>query len=463
MNSNHPKIGSVHPSMVRSSLLVGMILLACISSFSAYFIVSRRIAANAGTASSEAALEYGADGSSAESLVGLPVDDTVELTPWDGAGRVTVLVMGLDYRDWSQGDGPARTDSMMLLTMDPLTNSAGILSIPRDLWVTIPGFENGRINTAYFLGESYQVPGGGPALAARTVEQLLGIPIHYYAQVDFSSFVRFVDEIGGVKIDIPDPIKVDIIGRPHPITLKAGVQTLYGEYALAYARARNSQGGDFDRSQRQQQVVLAIRDQVLSHNLVPLLVTKGPALYQELSSGMRTNLGLDEMIKLAVFAQQIPRENIARAAISTQHVLLGESPDKQKILIPLPEKIRLVRDELFGTTGALGPLTPGSALERMQAEAAALSLQNGSLTTGLAALTGDLLAAQGAHVAETINADTQYAQTVLIDYTGNPHTIQYLAEFLQVQQNQILMEYDPTSTVDVVVKLGIDWGTTQQP
>ena len=75
--------------------------------------------------------------------------------PWDGASRVTLLVMGLDYRDWLAGEGPPRTDSMILLTLDPLNRTAGMLSIPRDLWVTIPGgFDNNRINTAYSLGEA---------------------------------------------------------------------------------------------------------------------------------------------------------------------------------------------------------------------------------------------------------------------------------------------------------------------
>ena len=98
--------------------------------------------------------------------------------PWDGANRVTILVMGLDYRDW-EGEGPSRTDTMMLLTMDPVSRTAGILSIPRDLWVNIPGFDYGKINTAYFLGELYNLEGGGPGLAIKTVEELLGVDINY--------------------------------------------------------------------------------------------------------------------------------------------------------------------------------------------------------------------------------------------------------------------------------------------
>jgi hypothetical protein len=85
--------------------------------------------------------------------------------PWDGESRVTILVMGLDYADWENTDriGPPRSDTMILLTVDPVSRTAGMLFIPRDLWVTMPGIEGRhKINTAYRFGELYQMPGGGP-------------------------------------------------------------------------------------------------------------------------------------------------------------------------------------------------------------------------------------------------------------------------------------------------------------
>ena len=134
------------------------------------------------------------------------------LVPWDGVGRVTILLLGLDHRDWEAGNEYSRSDTMILLTLDPLTRTAGILSVPRDLWVAIPGFKHGKINTAYYLGDAYNLPGGGPGLAVKTVEQFLGVPINYYAQIDFGAFVRFIDEIGGVKIDVPEAITIDLLG-----------------------------------------------------------------------------------------------------------------------------------------------------------------------------------------------------------------------------------------------------------
>ena len=271
--------------------------------------------------------------------------------PWDGASRVNVLVMGLDYNDWRAGEGPPRTDTMILFTIDPVKKTAGMLSIPRDLWVSVPGYGYYKINQAYQLGEINKLPGGGPELSMKTVEHLLGVPIQYYAQIDFEAFVRFIDEIGGVKIDIPKKIKIDLMDDAKgEFRLEAGVQTLPGEYALAYARSRHTKGGDFDRAQRQQQVIIGIRDRILQFDLLPTLITKAPVIYEELSSGINSNLTFDEAFQLAWLASQIPVEEIRRGIIGTQQVNFGKSPDGLDVLKPLPDQIRLLRDDIFGIT-----------------------------------------------------------------------------------------------------------------
>lgn len=380
--------------------------------------------------------------------------------PWDGASRVTILVMGLDYRDWAAGEGAPRTDTMMLLTIDPLARTGGMLSVPRDMWVNIPGFEYGRINTAYSLGEAYKVPGGGPGLAMESVEELLGVPIDYYAQVDFGAFVRFIDEIDGVKIDIKERITVDPLGDNNTKTLKPGVQTLPGEIALAYARARKTEGGDFDRAQRQQQVTMAIRNRILDFNMLPTLIARAPVLYQELSAGINTNLSLEQAIQLAWLAVQIPEENIKRGVIGPpEQVLLVKSPEGDDVLKPIADKIRLLRDEIFFDTGIASPTANMSAQELVTAENAKVTVLNGSSTAGLAALTTEFLQSQGVTVAETGNGDQLYTSTSVYDYTGKPYTVKFLVEAMNINENRIFSRYDPSSQVDVVIILGTDWAT----
>jgi len=386
------------------------------------------------------------------------------LTPWDGAGRVTILILGLDYRDWASREKYSRSDTMILLTLDPLTKTAGMLSIPRDMWVAIPGFDHGKINTAYFLGEAYKYPGGGPALAVKTVEQFLGVPINYYAQIDFGAFVRFIDELGGVKIDVPEKITIDLIGDGAETkkTLKPGVQVLPGEWALAYARNRSTGGGDFDRADRQQQVIMAMRNQILSFNMLPTLITKAPILYKELSSGINTNMSLDEVLKLALLAKDVQSENINRAVIGEEYILFARSPDNLSILIPLPDKIHIVRDQLFTSTGGLGPETPGDDRERMKAEGAKLAIFNSSSSYDLGPRTAEYFRQMGVNVTQVDSSTELQPVTKIIDHTGNPYLIKYLVDLMGISEKRIYSEFDPFNPVDVEVHLGNDWASDSQ-
>ncbi len=381
--------------------------------------------------------------------------------PWDGASRVNMLVMGLDYGDWAEDrEGPSRTDTMIVLTVDPLALTAGMINIPRDLWVTIPGFENGRINTAYYLGEAYRLEGGGPGLAIKTVEQLLGVKIHYYAQIDFAAFEKFIDAIGGVLIDVPYEISIDPIGNNNTIILQPGQHRLYGPEALAYARARHTEGGDFDRAQRTQQVIMEVRRRVTKPSFFPVLLGQANQLYTELSSGIHTNMTLDEAIQFAWLVQQIPVESIRQGTIAPpEQVLLTKSPDgSQEILKPVPDKIRLLRDEIFGTGDNLSPIAEtGEAVDLAKSEGAQVMVLNGTYVEGIATRTQAYLVSQGLANISTGNAGEQTASTKIIDHTGNPYTLRYLVELMNISENYIYLRYDPNSQVDVEVILGTDW------
>jgi LCP family protein required for cell wall assembly len=382
----------------------------------------------------------------------------VALTPWDGAGRVTVLIMGLDARDWETGQGPPRTDTMMLLTLDPLTKSAGMVSIPRDMWVQIPGFQHGKINTAYFLGEAYKLPGGGPGLAVKTVEQFLGVPINFYAQIDFDAFVKFIDEIGGVKVDVPQKIKVDPLGDNNTRTLRPGLQVLPGNLALAYARNRYTEGGDFDRANRQQQVALAIRDRVLSAQMLPTLISRAPALYKDLSAGIHTNMSLDQAIKLAALAQQVAPDKIQKGVFGKGYVVFGFSPDKLSILIPIPDKIHELRDQIFAGSAGLGPQAPGDLAAQMKSENARLLVQNGSTSGNGANTVAENLRKAGVNVSGTGAAARQYSLSIIIDHTGNPYVIQYLMKTYKITADRLYSKFDPSAAADVELIVGSDLG-----
>lgn len=387
--------------------------------------------------------------------------------PWDGVSRVTILVVGLDARDWDTIEGkagePSRSDSMWLLTVDPLSKTAGMLSIPRDLWVEIPdGFGYNKINQAYFFGDASTYPGGGPALAVKTVEGFLGVPINYYAQIDFNAFVKFIDDIKGVKINIPEAITLKAIGSQIKVELQPGNVTLPGDLALAYARNRHDPFGnvfdDFARSQRQQQVIMAIRQRVLDFNMLPALIANSPKIYTDLSSGLRTNLSLQQIIKLALLAKDIPKENIRQASIDSTMVIPCNVPEcPYDLLKPIMDKIRIARDLIFTTGGPLSPAAVSSdPAELMKTENARISVSNGTLTPGLAARTSTYFKSLGLNVVEETNAE-QTLYSTLIDYSGKPYTLQYLAKMMGISTNRIYNRYDPNAKTDIAVILGNDW------
>ncbi|GAP13423.1 transcriptional attenuator, LytR family [Longilinea arvoryzae] len=377
--------------------------------------------------------------------------------PWDGNSRVTILLMGLDFRDWESGEVP-RTDTMMLLTVDPLSRTAGMLSIPRDMWVNIPGYDYSKINNAYRFGELDKVPGGGPGLAMQTVEEFLGVPIQYYVQVDFDAFVKIIDEVGGVKVDVPQEITLEAVGSLEEVTLQPGRVTLPGNLALSYARIREGAGDDFGRAARQQQVIMGVRDRILDFNQLPTLIAKAPAIYNELSSGIHTNLTLDQIIQLAWLMPQIDKQNIKSAVIGTDAVEFGKSPDGLDILRPIPDKVRLVRDEVFTTGGPVGPAAVAEdPVELMKAEAATVSLQNGTATAGLASKTTELLKPDGLNIVEETNADGIYDVTTIFVYGAKPYTVRYLIQKMGLENARVVNRYDPSVGYDIAVALGNDW------
>lgn len=278
------------------------------------------------------------------------LENSLEIQPWDGEEAFTVLVMGLDNRP---GDtrGTCRTDTMMVIRLDPVNDRIGILSIPRDTYVEVPGYSGlHRVNTACVLG-NLQLNGSGPLLAMQTVQYNFGIRINDYIMVDFNTFISIIDRIGGIDVNntkvINDRTYPSMNYGYDPFYLDIGEYHLDGANALKYARSRHN-SDDIDRGRRQQEVVLAVRDRILSRNMLDDLITQAPALWNDLQGGMETGLALDQIIQLVLFAKNIPPENIHNAVVGWDYLTGYKTEGGAQVVIPDRWRIGSLLLEVFG-------------------------------------------------------------------------------------------------------------------
>jgi LCP family protein required for cell wall assembly len=405
----------------------------------------------------------------AVATAGAPVIQTsgAESKPWDGKSRVNILLLGLDYsteratRDMTQ----KLTDTMILVTIDPISQTIGAMSIRRDLWVNIPeGFGYDKINTAYAKGEANNLPGGGPGLAVETVENFLGVDINYYAEVNLDTFVKLIDEIQGVKITLNSRMLADWNGSGDRFWIEAGTYTMPGQYALAYARCRKDCGddtGDVGRGGRQMEVVKAIRDRILDFNMLPTLISHAPALYNEISSGVKTNMSLDQAIQLMSLMVKIPRDNMTTYNIDytmAEPQTISFNGYAYDVLVPYPEKIRVLRDQMFGAGAATAPIALGTndPLAISVDENARIQVLNGTMTGDLADKTADFLRSKGLNVVSTGNADYTTYTNIMITGAA-PYTASYLQNLMSISNNLIVYHVDSNAGADIIITLGDDW------
>ena len=282
----------------------------------------------------------------------LRLDDgsVIEMAPWDGQTRYTIIVAGLDRRE-DQSNEPVRTDSLMLVSIDPATKSIGLLSIPRDLWVEIPGQEErDRINRAYFLGE-VRGTGGGPRLLQQTVSWNLGMRVHNYVLVDFKVLVDLVDLLGGIEVSIDYTINDERYPDQNygydPFYLEPGTHILDGEDALRFARTRHG-NNDVLRAGRQQQVISGIRERVMSLNFLQL-IAQVPALLGSLSENLQTGLDIQQIVQLAFFAREVEADKIRMRVMNFEYLQEYTTEEyQQQVLIPVVERLPVLLRETFG-------------------------------------------------------------------------------------------------------------------
>lgn len=348
------------------------------------------------------------------------------------SGYLHILLLGSDRRE---GDGAWRTDTMIVVSIDAERNIVRLLSIPRDLWVNIPGHGYDRINTADLWGE-VQEPGSGPEVVKQVVYDNLGIPIHYYVRVDFKGFMEIIDAVGGVEVNVECPLT--------DIGMEPGVRWMDGEDALLYARSRITTS-DFDRSRRQRQLLMALWQQRLNRSLIP----KIPALWDAMSGSIQTDLPLDRVVALAYMGLNLNPNQIFSQSIGPWQVESWLTPEGAEVLLPLPDKIQELLD------GFYGPID----FEFLEAlNQTTIRIQNGSWR----AVAGDQAAAAlvwlGVQIVDTGPADSQdYAQTRVIVYDASPAVAETVAQALDLMPDAIEHQPDPSSAVDILIIVGADY------
>jgi len=271
------------------------------------------------------------------------------LSPLHEGGRVNVLLLGIDRRN---GTGWAyRTDTIMVVTMDPDSRAAGMLSIPRDLQIAIPGHGEDRINTANVYGSQQNDPDGGPDLLKATIAANFGIPIDGYFMVDFLTFEKIVDALGGIDVNVPRPLHDTRYPDPKPgdpyafrtVHFDPGWQHMTGKRALVYARSRMSTT-DFDRAERQQLILLAIRKKALSLSAIP----RWPLLAETVLEGVKTDMDLADLFALALLAVQIDTSNLKQVGLEHPLVVSHQRADGAAVQLPNWDLINPVIEDLFG-------------------------------------------------------------------------------------------------------------------
>ena len=373
--------------------------------------------------------------------------------------RINILLMGLDRQIGVPDGTAARTDSVMILTIDPFSKTAGVFNIPRDLLVEIPDGAGGqvtdRINVVWEMGEFVydDYPGGGPGLIKDTIQDNFGIPIDDYVILDFADFIGLVDELGGVEIDVPeyeaDFSYSDCVGCPgYAVEFLPGPEQMDGKRALAYARVRKS-SNDFKRIERQQLVIRAAAEKALSLDLfVP--PTKALDIYKKFKDAVETDISDLRIPGLATLAQQVGFENIRMVSIASATYPCG-SGCTGAVLLADWDKVEELKAEVF-------------ADGKIQAEGAVVELQNGTGQSGLAEEVASFLRKQGISDEDLVLTDAANvrSRTLIVDLGGKEYTAKKLAEWLELSGDRIVEAPDPAaadfagSTGDIVVVLGRD-------
>ncbi|MDP9236201.1 MAG: LCP family protein [Chloroflexota bacterium] len=346
--------------------------------------------------------------------------------------RINILVMGLDRRP-REGDTPTRTDSLFVVTVDPKTKSTGILGIPRDFQIEIPGQNGGtyqdRINTVYVAGELGKYPNGGVGLMKEVLNNDLGIKIDKYVIIDFKGFESVIDDLGGIDVDVPDEVydpyysETELPGDYLPQHFYPGKQHMDGQTALAYSRIRFS-SDDLDRIQRQQRVIFAAIDKANSINVLK----RADSLWSKYKSAVHTDISDFQIPGYALLAADV-KDNIHAVSLGPA-MYPYTTPQGAEVLLGNKDKIKQIVDSVFSEKANIADAVVTPEPVRVQ-------VQNGTGTEGLASRVVAYIAGKGYSTNDLSAANVfdgaSHDQSLILDVGGTHRNNAYLiADWLKI-------------------------------
>lgn len=367
----------------------------------------------------------------------------------NGQETVNFLLIGSDRRP----GGSFRTDTMVIAILRPNDGQVSLISIPRDLWVSIPGWENQRINTAYQHGISVDYPGGGPGLLKDTILYNLGIRIDHTAMVEFDGFRQIVDTLGGVDVPVScaytDWRLIDPSYDPENennwalYTTGPGLIHMDGDLALWYARSRQK-SNDFDRGRRQQEVLRALFTQALQAGTLKRL----PELYSDLNNTVETDLNLVDLLQLSLYAPKMTNADIRSYYIRPPLVTSWITEGGAAVLLPNEEPLQQMLTEALS-----------ASTKTVERQKAIIDVMNGTSITGYETLAATRLNYAG-YETHIIPSDRQdYAYSVLIDKTVTQDRAQSdpILDVMGLLPGGVISGPDPNSSAQYLLILGYDY------
>lgn len=369
----------------------------------------------------------------------------------EGDSRINVLFVGIGGTGHKGGQ---LADTIQIVSVDPINKTMAMLSLPRDLYVTQATGERSKINAVYANGAAYcklkgcptGVDQGGAALKD-TVSRTLAIPVHYFARIDFAGFKKIVDTLGGVTINVKTPLNdpyfpdANLVGY-EPLYIPAGLQKFNGNLALKYARSRESTS-DFDRARRQQELIAAIREKALSLNVLgnPKKVTD---LITTLGNNLKTDLKIDEMIKLVGLIKEIDSQKTTTKVLDTSaDGPLKSTTDPQAGYIIIPKKGFNDYSELRDFVESVFP-EPYIIREQ-----ATVALVNASGKESLTVSLEKKLKQLGYNVVSATTATNTQSQSTVTNNSDKPFTVSLLKKRFAATSIS-----NKNTTADVTITIG---------